>query len=110
MQIARFGAACAEYDGKVVVCGGINRDYRDTKLVESYDVTEDRWSPMPSMVFEKSGNGLIVAECELFVVDRVKCEVYDKMSRKFVAVKPAPLLKEFSSIPIALIERTEDEN
>ena len=110
MKVPRSDAACAEYDGKIVVCGGVDRHYNDLKSVESYDVAQDRWSPMPSMVFEKSGHSLVVAECKLFVLDRVKCEVYDKISRKFVGIKPAPLLKEFTSILIALIERTGESH
>ena len=118
MRVARSDAACAVYDGKIVVCGGVNRRFRNQlKSVECYDAAEDQWSPMPSMMFAKCGHRLVAVKKKLFAIDRgdceiydsycrFNCEVYDNVSGKFVVVTKVPLLKEFNSILIALIERT----
>ena len=112
MRVPRSDAACAEYDGKVVVCGGVNRDFEQRlKSVESYDAAEDQWSPMPSMMFAKRGHRLVAVKKKMFAIacdslDWVNCEVYDGVSGKFVFIYSAPLLEELNSILIALIERT----
>ena len=88
MNQVRVSAACAVYDGKIVVSGGRNGNYTNPSFntVESYDVLPDRWSAMPSMVSGKSNHGLVVVKNKLFAMGARSetCEVYDNICKKFV--------------------------
>ena len=86
MRQARADAACAVFQGRIVVCGGTPNDADELKSVESYDL--DGWSPMPSMIHERSFHSLVVVKSKLFVIGNYSnenCEVYDNISQTFVA-------------------------
>ena len=87
MNVARSHAACAVFEGNVVVAGAYNNDY--LRSVESYDVIADEWSPMPDMIKGKHDHSLVVVKNKLFVIGigRNNCEVFDNCCRKFVAIK-----------------------
>ena len=88
---ARADAACAAFEGRIVVSGGTNPKNNPTQsnTAESYDVVADSWdASMPSMVERRSGHYLVVAKSKLFAIGGVstvyKCEVLDKACNKFV--------------------------
>ena len=89
MNEARYAAACACFEGRVVVAGGKDDHQNSLNSVESYDVAADEWSAMPSMIEGKIHHSLIVARSKLFAMARsaYTCEVFDGISKKFVALK-----------------------
>ena len=106
MKEARLRAACEVFDGKIVVCGGISRNFKAIKTVECYDGR--KWSRMPSMVHEKSDHSVVAVESKLFVIAQAeqKCEVYDGVSKLFVCLESALIFREFALILSGMIERT----
>ena len=88
MKEARVSAASVLFEERIVVCGGrgINGDPLNT--VEFYDVFSGLWAAMPNMITRKSGHGLAVARSKLYVVAESSCEVFDDISKRFVALKP----------------------
>ena len=84
MKHARYSAACVVFQEKVVVSGGYNN--RELNSVESYDVFADKWIPMPNMISAKRFHSLVVVKNKLFAIDR-NCEVFDNISKQFVALK-----------------------
>ena len=93
MTVAREWAACAVFQGRIVVSGGHGDDYDDLDSVESYDVLPDKWSLMSPMNFSNSGHSLVVLKNKLFVVSYAldACEVFDNVCKKFVAFKSPEL-------------------
>ena len=90
MDQAREDAACAVFEGNIVVCGGNNDNNRDSlNTVESYDVIGNEWSPMPNMINGAAFHSLVVVKNKLFVIADVTkaCEVYESSGKKFVAIK-----------------------
>ena len=79
MGEARRSAACAVYEGGIVVCGGDEgEEGPEHDTVERYDVTTDRWTPLPRMTTEKSDHGAAVIGRNYYVISRWDgCEVYD---------------------------------
>ena len=69
-------------------------------MVESYDVISNTWSQIPSMVNRKYDHRLVAVKDKLFVIgfEKYECEVFEKICKKFVYVKTARLLTEFTSI------------
>ena len=47
---ARDNAACAVFEGKIVVSGGYDNNDNDLNTVETYDVIGNEWSPMADMI------------------------------------------------------------
>ena len=90
MNEARYNAACAVFQGTIVVSGG-NVNNRDVlKTVESFDVVADTWIPMPSMTQKRNNHNLVAVNNKLFVTgvgELLKCQVYDRVSDKFVDLK-----------------------
>ena len=89
MNEAREDAACAVFDGTVVVSGGWGNDGDELNTVEAYDVVADEWSSMPNMISGKYYHSLLAVRNKLFVIGRSRdtCEVFDKKSKNFVALK-----------------------
>ena len=88
MKEAREYAACAVFEGRIVVSGGTPNNMNALRSVESYDV--DEWSSMPSTIEERSYHSLVVVKNKLFVIGseiEPTCEVYDGVYQKFVAFK-----------------------
>ena len=89
MNEARSHAACAVFEGSLVIAGGWHSAYSTLNSVESYDVFDDKWSPMPNMIEEKHGHKLVVVRNKLFVIgrERQSCEVFDSNCKRFVIFK-----------------------
>ena len=89
MSEGRQLAACAVFQGKIVVCGG--EDYEEenySETVECYDVITDAWSPMPSMLESKSRHSAVAVRSKYYVISEDDgCEVFDRVCNKFVALK-----------------------
>ena len=96
MNRPRYLAACAVFEGRVVVSGGFS-----THTAEVYDHVADKWSYMPGMTRERCGHGLVVVRNKLFAVGGGvnSCEVFDSRSKKFVLVSsPPPAYFNFETI------------
>ena len=100
MGAARCYAACAVFEGNVVVAGGIDNNSRRLNTVESYDVAADKWFSMPNMISGKSHHSLVVARSKLFVIAHVPltCEVFDSICRKFIVLKSPPIVHQNKAI------------
>ena len=85
----REHAACAVFEGKIVVSGGSDNPYNFLNTVESYDVIGNEWSPMPNMINTAVFHSMFVVKNKLFVFGTTKhrCEVYDNASKVFTALK-----------------------
>ena len=89
MNAERVYAACAVFEGRIVVGGGL----WNGGSVEVYDHIADEWSYMPNMVEETSGCrfSLVSTGSKLFAVgekmiETVLCEVFDSKSNIFVSL------------------------
>ena len=100
MNHRRSYAACAVFEGKIVVSGGwgtgYNRWNNNLNTVESYDVIGNKWSPMANIINRGAIHNLVVVKNKLFVLGSTTyaCEVYDSACRHFVALN-SNLLIEF---------------
>ena len=85
---ARDNAACAVFEGKIVVSGGYDNNDNDLNIVETYDVIGNEWSPMPNMVYGASDHSLAGVKSKLFVIGNTtkNCQIYDSICKKFVAL------------------------
>ena len=93
MNEKRSYAACTVYEEKVVVSGGKNRLFTNMlDTVECYDVVTNSWSPnwLPKTVKKRWRHNLVVIQGKLFAVggEDHSCEVFDRTSKKFTAIKP----------------------
>ena len=104
---ARYSAACAVFQGKLVVSGGMSPDDRlygymagmptspvsSTNTVEAYDHVADAWSCMPSTVLHRVDHSLVPIKTKLFVIGRsdLACEVFDGTAGKFAVIKSSPV-------------------
>ena len=90
MNQQRRLAACAVFEGRIVVSGGLDNNLNESIKVESYDVVDDKWSLMPIMTSSKAMHSLVVVKNKLFVIGfgSDNCEVFDNCSKKFVEIKP----------------------
>ena len=89
LNVARSWAACAAFQGKVVVSGGFAGN-RTIRQVEALDCAAGRWSSMPSLVYPISHHSMVAASgSKLFVVALQPWlwEMYDAVCGKFVAFK-----------------------
>ena len=85
MNEKRFEAACAVYEGKIVVTGS-----RNLNSVEAYDYYENQWTYLPDMNEKRWHHALVSMGNKLFVIAGYKvstCELFDIYSRKFSYVK-----------------------
>ena len=90
MNEARSYNACAVFEGRIVVSGGRSRDdMHGSNSVEVYDVFANKWSFMPKMTRRRGNHKMRNVRNKLFVIgERTNpCEVFDKTSMKFVALK-----------------------
>ena len=101
MQGGRKDAACAVFEGKVSVSGGINNG-RILNTVEVYDHVDDSWSYLPNMNVPKVSHKSVAVSNKLFVVGVyvTNCEVYDSTCKKFVFLKqPQTSLMDYLNYP-----------
>ena len=97
----RESAACAVFQGNIVVSGGTNHTMYDwLNTVESYDAVLDRWSSMPNMILAHSHHSMVVASNKLFVIGDTFSEVFDNTSKKFVAVESPRFNRSYTAISI----------
>ena len=100
----RSKAACAVFQGRLVVSGGWHEagyNSESMRSVEAYDCASDTWSRMPSMIERRYGHGSVAVKNKLFVVacfnnGNGTCEVYDSACKKFVFLKQKPSSFAFS--------------
>ena len=91
-----YGAAATVYQGKVVVCGGRNRQTGNgLRTAECFDVGSSGWSPMQSMIGSKWGHSVVVANDKTFVFGTRDCEVFD--AGRLVSLK-SPQLRLYTII------------
>ena len=96
MREKRFEAACAVFQGRVVVSGGCC-GLIDSKTVEAYDHVADEWFEMPSMNEGRQRHCSVATRNKLFVVGGalgLSIEMFDSFSDKFVAFKRTMLLRQ----------------
>ena len=95
----RSCAACAVYEERIVVSGGLENDFRTLNTVESYDVIPDKWSSMPNMNSGKSNHSLVVVMNKLFIISEREntCEVFDNVCKMFVTIKSPKLSRDDTS-------------
>ena len=93
MNKVRSHAACAVFEDRIVVSGGLNSNYNSLSTVESYDVLPDKWSPMPNMNYGKRLHSLVVCKNKLFAISQKAStfEVFDNISKTFVVLDPPNL-------------------
>ena len=94
---ARNYAACALFEGKIVVSGGSVVDIaaRDPRFLvltrsnEAYDHVANAWSHMPNMMEKRNNHSLVAVKSKLFVVGngRDSCEVFDRIAGKFSVIR-----------------------
>ena len=98
----REHAACAVFEEKLVVSGGLDNFNNRLNTVECYDVTGYTWTRMPSMTKARSDHSLMVVRNKLFAIGSGSnaCEVYTTNTGKFVALK-SPELTYNKSLQVA---------
>ena len=89
MNEERLNAACAVFQGKIVVSGGFNL-FKKLNTVEAYDHVVDEWSYMPDMIEERFQHSSVAIKNKLFVLGgfKITFEVFDSITNKFVLLKP----------------------
>ena len=89
---ARSHASCTVFQGNIIVSGGIDNYNNSLNTVESYDVFNDSWSPMPNMINMQTSHSLVTVKQRLFVLgcELHTFEVFDNTCKKFVSLKPPP--------------------
>ena len=87
MNQERRWAACANFNGRIVVSGGTDSNSNKLKTVEAYDVYADKWSSMPNMTKGRTNHKLVVAKNKLFVMATGAFEVLDDKCKVFIAFK-----------------------
>ena len=89
MNEPRSDAACAVFEERIVVSGGLSNDGDVLNSVESYDVLPNNWSTMPNMNSSKHSHSLVVVKNKLFVISKRKdgWEVFDNICKKFTTIK-----------------------
>ena len=92
MNTCRRSAAWTVFEGKLVVCGGIDdRNFKVLKSVEAYDHHENKWNYLPEMLYARYDHELVSMGNKMFVVGGVTdCEVFDSFSTKFTLIKKIP--------------------
>ena len=91
MNEPRYTAACAVFEGRIVVSGGSN--YGELNTVEAYDHVADLWTNMPNMIERRERHKSASVKNKLFVIGgwwTTTSEVYDSTCNKFVLLKPPP--------------------
>ena len=92
MKEARYLAACAVFQGNIIVSGGLKNlnFYNSLRTVESYDVFADKWSSMPRMIRSRYYHKLSVVKDKLFVIGQgsdKNFEVFDNIGKQFVVLE-----------------------
>ena len=97
MNETRSNAVCAVLEGRIVIAGGWREGNNVLRIVESYDVIADEWSPMPNMIESRCGHGLVAVNSKLFVIGDTlnDFEVFDNNCKKIVSLKSPGVDVEF---------------
>ena len=105
---ARSSAACAVFEGAVVVSGGlVQYDFpstgpfvASTNTVRAYERESNTWFEMPKTVSDKCRHALVAApeRGKLFAVGTFNpCEVFDRAAGSFAVVKRLARIDHFSN-------------
>ena len=84
---------CTVFEGKCVLTGGICKNKRLIKSVETYDHHKNKWNFLPEMIYEWYFHEVVSMGNKIFVVGGsglTECEVFDSFSRKFTLIKRIP--------------------
>ena len=94
MNDARSEAACAVFEGRIVVSGGKNNNnLNGVNTVEMYDHITNTWSFMPNMIKRRVDHSSAAINNKLFVFGsrygngKETFEVFDSTCKKFVFIK-----------------------
>ena len=89
-RVEKVHADSTVFEGKIVVCGGLNDDFEVLNTVEAFDIVANKWSDMPGMVNGRSNHNSVAIKNKLFVIggSAKTCEVFDSNSRQFALLKP----------------------
>ena len=97
MNDARSEAACAVFEGKIIVSGGKNNiNLNGVNTVEMYDHITNTWSFMPNMIKRRVDHSSAAINNKLFVFGsrygngKETFEVFDSTCKKFVIIKQKP--------------------
>ena len=105
----REDAACAVFEGKIILSGGIRGKSIESKVkvgrhlmynvsvlksVEAYDYYVNKWSSFPFMFSKRSNHTAVSISNKMFMIggSSVKCEIFDSVTRKFTFINPLPNL------------------
>ena len=96
MNGRRYDAACAVFEGKIVVSGGHYNQGRIGQMLrtnEMYDHVADSWTNMPDLINSRYNHQLVAMKNKLFVVGGSSniVEVTDSRCNMFTALKPPPI-------------------
>ena len=93
MMESRENAACAVFEGKIVVSGGF-RQFHTLNSVETYDYHENKWSNFPSMLSARRNHTAVSIRNKMFMIGNSfnSWEVFDSFTRKFTSIKSMPEL------------------
>ena len=107
MNHVRHGAACAVFEERIVVSGGVENNFDKLNTVESYNVISRKWSAMPNMINKCSYHSLVAVRNKLFVIDSIidTCEVFESCTNTFVALK-LPLFTSRSYMQFISVDNT----
>ena len=102
MNVARYFAACVDFQGNILVSGGIDDNYNVLNTVESYDVFANKWTPMPNMICGHVDHNVVTVKNKLFVFGYTIniLEVFDAVCQKFVYLKHLPFDTYSKCVPI----------
>ena len=109
MNVEKAFAACATYEGNIVVSGGRGNNLNVLNAVESYNVFAETWASMPSMISSRTGHSLVSVKSKLLAIGGLSntqsCEIFDKTSSVFVTLE-APNCLSRMIVGTALIGNT----
>ena len=96
LNLARAGASCTVFEGKIVVTWGFSAAKNcQLKSVEAYDYHENKWTYLPDIIKERYCHASVSMGNKMFVIGgklTASCEVFDSVSRKFTAIKSEIIL------------------
>ena len=98
-----FNKACAVFQGKIVVSGGLVVNSNALRSVEVYD--DSTWSLMPEMIEARERHKMVAVRSKLFFIGgrNETCEVFDSESNKFTFVHPPERLLDHLQFPTGVV-------
>ena len=93
MNKRRSAAACAVFEGKIIVSGGKEKLIDHLRSVEAYDHYENKWFYFPDMVEARVRHSLVTLGNKVFAISgyyKYSWEVFDRISCKFNLITNVP--------------------